>query len=166
MKATDYAPRAGGMDAHLQGTDLVGVEVGCDAGAHAEALLRYCSIKQLVLIDLWDKDFFRGYCMGRIQSQGWKQHVEFVQKSSRQAASDYPNGMFDFVYIDITHDSEAVASSLDDWWPKLKPAGMLGYRNYSIPSIKPVLDEFALRNDIRTIEEKFHNELILFKDSQ
>lgn len=165
MKITDYAPRSAAMDAHLSGQELRGIEVGCDVGAHADALLRYCSVRHLVLVDLWEKEFYRGYCMGRIQSQGWKNRVDFLQMTSRAAAKHFGENAFDFVYIDIRHDYESVKESLEDWWPKLKVGGVMGYRNYS-PSNRELtraVDEFIERHGIRSKVEPYHGEIVLFK---
>jgi predicted O-methyltransferase YrrM len=165
MKISDYAPRAGGLDAHLSGVGLVGIEVGCDVGAHAEALLAYCSLKRLVVVDIWTNPYCQGYCAGRLQTKGYMKQVELVKADSHAASAQFRVEEFDFAYIDIEHDSETVAQSLEDWWPKLKPRGLLAYRNYSKGTIKPVLDAFVERHQLRFIVENYHNEIILFKDS-
>lgn len=166
MKITDYAPRAGALDAHLKGRNLIGVEVGCDVGAHAEALLRYCDVEHLTLIDLWEKEFYRGYCVGRLQSQGWKNNVEFIKSTSHAASSRFDLFHFDFIYIDITHDYAIVCESLQDWWPKLKLGGILGYRNYSASNhgLKQAIEEFIEQHQIEFQYEKYHNEMLLFKN--
>jgi predicted O-methyltransferase YrrM len=165
MKISDYAPRSGALDAHLSGVGLTGIEVGCDVGAHAEALLTYCSVKRLVVVDLWENPFCEGYCMGRLQSKGFKNFVEFVKADSHEASKRYRAEEFDFVYIDIMHDSETVSQSLEDWWPKVNPGGMLAYRNYTMGTIRPVIDAFAERHHLRTKVESYHNEMILYKDA-
>lgn len=166
MKITDYAPRAGALDTYLTGTQLIGIEVGCDVGAHAEAMLQYCDINKLYLVDLWTNDFYRGYCMGRILSKGWKNNVEFIQSTSHIASEKFKSETFDFIYIDIAHDEKTVWESLEDWWPKLKKGGILGYRNYS-PSNKgvtPTLNKFTQKYALRFNVEEYHSELIIFKD--
>ena len=165
MKSTDYAPRSAAMDAHLRGQDLRGIEVGCDVGAHAEALLRYCAVSHLVVVDLWEKDFYRGYCMGRLQSHGWKNRTEFLQMTSHSAVQHFGDDTFDFVYIDILHDYATVKESLEDWWPKLKVGGVMGYRNYS-PSNRELtraVDEFIAQRQVEAKVESYHGEIVLFK---
>lgn len=166
MKSSDYAPRAGALDSHLKGRNLIGVEVGCDVGAHAEALLRYCDVAQLTLIDLWEKEFYRGYCQGRLQSQGWKNNVDFIQATSHVASSRFDTLHFDFIYIDIEHDYDTVRESLEDWWPKLKFGGILGYRNYSASNhgVKQAIDEFVAQYQIESQYEKYHAEMLMFKN--
>jgi len=164
MKDTDYAPRAAFMDTFLTGQNLTGAEIGCDVGAHAEAILKYCDIKQLYLVDLWLKEYYRGYCEGRLHSAGFKNNVLLFQSSSEQA-SIFINAPFDFIYIDISHEYETVKTSLEDWWPKLIKNGLLGYRNYSEANmeLKRAVDEFVLKHNIKTQVSTYHNEIVLFK---
>lgn len=142
MKITDYSPRATPMDSFLTGKDLVGLEVGTDVGAHAEALLLYCDIQKLHLVDIWDKEYYKGYCEGRLR---WHRHkIEYVHLDSHGASllGDWP--ALDFIYIDIPHDYKTVMQSLEDWWPHLKDGGVMGYRNYGpgMPEVVKAVDDF------------------------
>jgi hypothetical protein len=165
MKITDYAPRSGALDAHLTGTDLTGIEVGADAGAHAEALLRYCSVRHLTVVDIWDHEFYRGYCMGRLQVQGWKNRTAFLQMTSHQAAQEIRADSLDFVYLDIGFSYDLISEALVDWWPKLRAGGMMGCRNYSpaTPENGRAINEFVELHGLKTAFERFHGEIVLFK---
>lgn len=162
MKQTDYAPRAAFMDTLLTGQHLVGAEVGCDVGAHAEALLRYCSVKKLYLIDLWTKEYYRGYCEGRLHALGFKNNIELIQADASEVKNISP---LDFVYIDISHDYATVKLSLTNWWEHLSTKGIMGYRNYSDtnPELKKAVDEFVMLKNICTEYSSYHNEIVLFK---
>lgn len=127
MKITDYCPRAAPFDTYLRGENLVGAEIGVDVGAHAEALLRYCPVGKLYLVDPWPKDYQFGFCQGRLSR--WRHRFEMVQAGSLAAAPRYLAGL-DFVYIDQIHEPDSVAADLLAWWPTVKPGGVLGYRNY------------------------------------
>jgi hypothetical protein len=165
MKITDYAPRSGALDAHLTRMDLTGIEVGCDVGAHAEALLRYCGVRHLTVVDLWDKEFYRGYCMGRLQSQGWKNKTAFLQMTSHQAAQGFGEDAFDFIYLDIGFSYELISEALVDWWPKLKAGGLMGCRNYapSTPENGRAINEFIELHGLKSEFERYHGEIVLFK---
>lgn len=143
MKITDYSPRATPMDSFLIGKDLVGIEIGTDVGAHAEALLLYCDIQRLFLVDIWDKEYYKGYCQGRLR---WYQNkIVYIHQDSHKASlCEYTP--FDFMYIDIPHDYATVKQSLEDWWPKLKEGGILGYRNYApaMPEVMQAVDDFFI----------------------
>lgn len=172
MKSTDYACRAAFMDSLLTGTDLVGIEVGADNGAHCISLLKYCSVKHLTIVDTWSNPEMKGYCKGRLESHGYKQNIKMIQGTSHEVSillhfmNQTSGFQVDFCYIDITHDYFTVKQSLEDWWPKLKSRGLLGYRNYadSNEELKRAVDEFILEKGITKTEiSKYHNEICLFK---
>lgn len=130
MKITDYCPRAAPFDSH--GIHGVGVEVGVDVGAHAQALLEYCAgISMLHLVDPWPNPYCRGYCEARLAVLGYRSRFTMMQDKSITAAAGFSPNSLDFVYIDQEHDAASVTADLQAWWPKLKPRGVLGYRNYT-----------------------------------
>lgn len=162
MKTTDYCPRAAPMDSFLTGKGLVGIEVGTDVGAHAEALLMYGDIQKIYLVDIWDKEYYQGYCQGRLR---WYRHkIEYIPLDSHTASllGDWP--MFDFIYIDIPHDYATVKQSLEDWWFKLKDGGVMGYRNYAAgnPELVKAVDEFLAEHE-HTSHEVIMAEMIIKK---
>jgi predicted O-methyltransferase YrrM len=165
MKITDYSPRAAPFDSYLKYTGMVGAEIGADVGSHAHAILRYCcNVQFLYLIDIWDKEFYKGYCQGRLHSAGYKDRVEMIQSNSRQAISRFKSDSLDFIYIDITHDYESVSRSLYDWWPVLKQHGVMGYRNYATinSGLVKAVDEFVKEYQLTTALEA--GEIIIFKE--
>lgn len=133
MKVTDYCPRAAPFDSYLKGRDLVGVEIGVDVGAHAEALLRHCPIAHLTLIDPWPNPWCRGVAEGRLWSLGFRTRYSTVIKTSAAAAAAkiFSDASLDFVYIDQEHDAATVSADLTAWWPAVKRGGVLGHRNYT-----------------------------------
>lgn len=159
MKITDFCPRAAPMDTYLKGTNLTGVEVGCDVGAHAEALLTYCSIEKLHLIDLFESKYCEGYCEGRLAR--WQHRIQLHKGTSHEIAWKLVACSFDFVYIDISREPEIVTQSLVDWWKLVKKGGVLGYRNYS--EVKEPVDTFVSANRIEFKIDDYHNEIILIK---
>jgi hypothetical protein len=144
MKITDYCPRAAPFDTYLRGRDLVGVEVGVDAGAHAEALLRHAPIAHLHLVDRWLKEYPLGFCEGRLSALGFRSRFTRIAKGSVQASDLFRPESLDFVYIDQEHDGAVVATDLRVWWPRVKRGGVLGYRNYSQTAtpLKDAVDAF------------------------
>lgn len=163
MKETDYAPRAAQFDALLKGQDLIVCEVGVSAGAHAHALLQYCPIKRLYLVDIWDEanGFTFGFCSGRLLSHGFGSRVEFITKESVKAAKGLPDNFFDAIYLDQKHLYTVVKEDLLNWWPKLKSGGILGHRNYGVDVIRLALDDFVAQNSLST--QVFSEEIILYK---
>lgn len=162
VKQTDYCPRAAPFDVHLTGRALVGAEVGVDAGAHAEALLRYCDVARLSLVDPWPNPYHFGYCQGRLHTL--RSRVAWIPKRSHHAAALFAAESLDFLYFDQEHTLEQVRGDLELWWPALKVGGLLGYRNYaaSAPAVVRAVDEFVAARAIRTARET--GEIVLFKD--
>ena len=151
MKVTDYGPRLAPFDNHLRYREnLVGVEVGVDAGAHAEAMIRYLDIRKLTLIDPWPNDYIRGLCEGRFFTE--RRRVELIRGESARVASRFGEAHFDFIYCDLPQDGPMAQQALADWWPRLKPGGLLGYRNYttSWPDMKAVIDGFVAKHGLTT----------------
>lgn len=165
MKITDFAPRASAFLTYLTGKNLTGIEVGTDVGAHAHAILQYCDIEKLFLVDIWDNDYYRGYCEGRLHSHGYKNKVELIKGVSHIAAAKFNKPQIDFIYIDIPHDYDTVKQSLQDWWIHLKSGGILGYRNYAVSNreLKKAVDEFILDFDLKHQVESYHGEIIIWK---
>lgn len=143
MKVTDYCPRAAPFDHYLTGDGLVGVEVGVDVGAHAHALLAYCPIRMLHLIDPWPNPYSRGYCNGRLLP--FLPRFSMYREGSIEGSVRFDAEGLDFIYIDQEHDGPVVTADLNTWWPKLKPGGLLGYRNYSTTKspLTEAIDEFV-----------------------
>lgn len=163
MKSTDYAPRAAPFDTYLTPAHAVGVEVGVDVGAHAEALLRYTTIQTLYLVDPWPRELYRGWCEGRLRALGFAMRIEFMHMTSRGALDRFPNAeCLDFVYLD-QYQSEAVGD-LGRWWPKVRPGGIVGVRNYaeSQPELKAGVNAFIEAHRVRAKVET--GEIVLWKD--
>ncbi len=156
MKQTDFTPRAAFLDTHLQ-PDSIGVEVGCDVGAHAQVLLEYCHVAHLSCIDIFEKPWYEGYCHGRLNR--WRNRVKIIKSTSHDASFLFKDNSLDFVYIDIAHDETTVRESLEDWWRKLKIGGVMGYRNYS--TCRGAIDAWLGSKVFEVC--KYHNEIIVWK---
>lgn len=166
MKQTDYAPRAAALDLHIK-PDSIGVEIGVDVGAHAEAILTYCNVKKLYLVDVWEREYYRGYCEGRLFSKGFGNKIEMLQMSSEKAVSQFEDESLDFIFLDQRHEYNVVKNDLVIWWPKLKTnSGVLSLRNYaeSNAGLKRAADKFIKEYWITDFKhDKYHSEIIIFK---
>lgn len=160
MKATDFSMRTGFLECYLKGTNLVGVEIGSDVGAHAESILTHCSIEKLTLVDPWVNPLMEGICIGRLFR--WRNRVCMEKMTSEQAVKLFGVRVLDFVYIDQLHDYDSVKFDLTNWWGKLKEGGILALRNYNgNPGLKKAADEFIFgkRHEI----DNYLNEILIFK---
>lgn len=135
MKETDYCPRAATFDKYLTGSGLTGIEIGVDVGAHAEAIFLYADIEHLTLVDIWDKEFYRGYCIGRLR--WYMNRVKMVKIDARKYVS---NERVDFAYFDIGDDAEFVSLLLNRWWPLVN--NVIGVRGAGYPGVIKACKEF------------------------
>jgi predicted O-methyltransferase YrrM len=71
--------------------------------------------------------------------------VDLFKGDSLEAARHFNHETLDFVYMDQRHDYEVVKKDLVDWWPKIKPGGRLGIRNYAVVNggLMRAVDEFV-----------------------
>lgn len=167
MKVTDYMPRPGLLEVYLTGRDLVGAEIGVDVGAHAESLLTNCDVQKLYLVDQWDRDYNYGYCVGRLESKGFKHRIEFLKGTSTTRQVLVEDDSLDFIYFDAAHDYETVKQDLELWFPKLrKQESIIGVRGISFEGVKRVVDELLEMARYKCQISEYHNEIIIWIDQK
>lgn len=72
------------------------------------------------------------------------------QKFSYDAVNEFDNHYFDFIYIDATHIYESVKADLEDYFPKMKPTGLMcghDYIDHSSFTVIKAVDEFIQEYD-------------------
>ena len=81
----------------------------------------------------------------------YSSRVHFVREMSFNAVSQFQDCSLDFVYVDAVHDYEGALRDIMDWWPKLKPGGILAGHDYldqinpaGIFGVKSAADRFAM----------------------
>jgi len=57
--------------------------------------------------------------------------ISVYRDFSENAAKNFSNNYFDWIYIDGDHRYEAVKIDLESWWPKLKPGGWITGDDYT-----------------------------------
>ena len=116
----------------------VGVEVGTFEGYNALGIMRYTPTSKLYCVDPYKAyNCSVGEYMGRFDQNDWDEicnrsqaklkgfNVEFIRKTSQEAAQILPNDL-DWVYIDGNHSVEACYQDLCSWCSKVKPGGKFG----------------------------------------
>jgi hypothetical protein len=128
------------------------VEVGSYLGNNAESLLRDLPVKNLYLVDN-NTDGAFNQCKLRFANS---EKVKIVEKSSLEAAKDFPDESFDFVYIDADHSYKAVKEDIQAWLPKVKADGILAGHDYAVP---PERDRETF-NVIDAVNDSFSKEVL------
>lgn len=122
-------------------------EVGVCRGEHLRALLVEC-VTQAVAVDIWRETGVRSendncYSQAELDAQCVSvalidKRIEVDRCASVDASGHYPDGHFDFVYIDADHTEQAVARDISAWWPKVRAGGVLAGHDYvnAVPTCK------------------------------
>jgi hypothetical protein len=78
-----------------------------------------------------------------LRRQGMLDYVNLIQAGSPAAAGLYPDESLDFVWIDGSHERDAVAADCRAWWPKIKPGGTMGGHDYDWPEVRQAVSEIT-----------------------
>ncbi len=86
------------------------------------------------------------------------QRSKILRQASPQAAEQFADGPFDFVFIDAQHQYEGAKQDFEAWWPKVRSGGILAGHDYLdgiIPEgncgVKSAVDEFARRTFVPVV---------------
>jgi hypothetical protein len=149
-----------------------GVEVGVKAGVFSERLLDGWKGRHLISVDSWaaaDRDEryvnldnvtqevhdgFHAEAVRRLRRFGERSTV--WRLSGHEAARRIPHHTLDFVYLDARHDYHSVRDDLADWFPKIRPGGILAGHDYIDGTfvngefgVRSAVDEFFAARSLR-----------------
>jgi hypothetical protein len=157
----------------------VGAEIGVFQGNFSARILQLVQPKQLHLIDPWRYEtsavYNNAYYGGEIgQNQA---HLDSIHNSvlkrfdreiqagtvcvhrsdSASASREFPDGFFDWVYIDGNHQYEFVMDDLEKYYSKVKGGGVIAGDDYGEhgwwhDGVKKAVDEFITRGTVEVIE--------------
>lgn len=120
------------------------IEIGVQDGRFSEIFLHENRLLEeetwiLVLVDPAPTDFFFSRFGRNGESGSWERkgylenvHITFEEKLSTDASilAKYPDGYFDFVYLDALHTHDAVKEEISTWWNKVRHGGVLAGHDY------------------------------------
>ena len=73
--------------------------------------------------------------------------VRVLRAFNHEAAWQFPERYFDFIYIDANHSYHAVRDDLTLWYPKLRPGGLFAGHDY-LDGSRPPWGEFGVRSAV------------------
>ena len=99
-------------------------------------------VNKLYSIDRWTEPHhdIQEYqrAMNRLEAFGVRSRV--MRASFAEALGLFVDGCLDFVYVDgYAHTGQEDGQTLRDWWPKVKPGGVLAGHDYH-PRFQPTMD--------------------------
>ena len=148
-----------------------GVEVGVKTGWFSEVLLERWKGRHLISVDPWLADEPDAYI--DVANVEQPEHERFYDETCRRlerfgarssiwrmtsadAAPRIPHHSLDFVYLDARHDYESVRDDLAQWFPKVRPGGILAGHDYIDGTfvngdfgVRSAVDEFFAARSLR-----------------
>lgn len=140
----------------------LGAELGVKNGQFTEHMLRSFKSLRMVAVDLWaplpplEKVGYEDYWTWDFEAiraefkertEPYADRLTVLRMDTADAAAEFEDRMFDFVFVDAEHTYDGVRDDIRAWWPKVKPGGALcghDYRN-KFPGVKAAVDELRRR---------------------
>lgn len=136
---------------------LVGAEIGVNKGDNAISILQTLPMKTLYLIDPYiayieyevKKEYSQSYNVAKERLSNFPQ-TKFIIKTSDEACKDIHEPL-DFVYIDGNHNYEYVKRDIENYYPLVKPTGIIGGHDYTrdFSGVGKASREFGFANNLR-----------------
>lgn len=171
MKKTDYMPRPAMFDYFVatntpQGARS-GMELGVDAGAHAESMALSSNYHWLDLVDPWPDRYYEGICKGRLDARGLYGLYALHRTEAQKFLKNHQADSVGAIYCDLPQDGKTASEVVPLAWAALEVNGIFGYRNYcdSWPDMKAVLDAHVAATGAVVLSTEA-NELVLLKVRQ
>ena len=135
-----------------------GAELGVAGGRFTAHLLGQFPELHMLAVDLWaprprldrvgfesyeEWDFTRLRREFRERTAPYADRVTVIEKDTRAAALDVPDGSLDFVFIDAEHTYEAVLADVIAWRPKIIAGGLVCGHDFSarFPGVMRAVNE-------------------------
>lgn len=158
-------------------------EIGVYKGAFSARILSVARPQVLHLIDPWKFEGSKAYKLAwyggfkggdqrrmdavydgvvrRFRREIAAQQVQVHRSPSEDAAAAFPDGYFDWVYIDGNHLYEFVKRDLELFEPKVRPGGWLAGDDYGVKGwwdygVTRAVDEFVAAAKLDTVILKNH----------
>lgn len=127
-----------------------GAELGVKAGENLDFCLKRCPDLKMVGVDDWrvrpgyqDWDHEHYKVMAQRVADLYGDRCTLVIGETLLAAKHFDDGVFDFVFIDADHSTDAVIADIEAWRSKVRPGGWLCGDDASKESVKIALDKAA-----------------------
>ena len=101
-------------------------EVGTDVGAFARRILQLSDPTELHIIDISLRNFRKEWFSTALEAGV----VHLHEQDSVAGLSEFPDGYFDWIYIDGNHSYEGVKRDIQAAKNKIKSSGMLAFNDY------------------------------------
>lgn len=114
--------------------EAVVAEIGVDEGKFSRMINRICRPSKFHLVDIWGTDRFHDGKYEGVKSyfkdEIARGDVVITKKLSTEAANDFEDAYFDWIYIDTDHMYETTRDELCLFAPKMKSGGIIAGHDY------------------------------------
>jgi hypothetical protein len=109
----------------------IGIELGVAAGSFSARMVQTGRFARFWGVDAYaDGHNHREYKKALLATGLWS-HYRLLRLTFDQAVDLFPEAHFDFIYFDgYAHTGEEGGRTFRDWYPKLKPGGMMAGDDY------------------------------------
>lgn len=131
---------------NLEGSNLVGIELGVASGGFSSAMVKSGKFKRFFGVDLYSDHHDMAEYKKALQTVGLDANYALLRMSFDDALELFPDEYFDFIYIDgYAHTGEQGGKTFFDWLPKLKKGGLLAGDDYADnwPLVKEAVHYFV-----------------------
>jgi hypothetical protein len=105
-------------------------ELGVLRGRHFDNLMRM-KPEVAVGIDMWHGVRRTAYLAELREKYKDNPSVQLIKKRCEKAVRQFPDGHFDFVYVDASHSYAAVERDIRQWLPKIHSGGIIAGHDYT-----------------------------------
>jgi hypothetical protein len=147
---------------------LVTAEVGVYRGLFSSVIVAYCRPSKHYMVDCWeggedtatnvynlDKKTLNGLRNTVRKLRTWIKRgvARPVIGKTPEVAALFDDNELDFVYIDASHDYDAVASDLRAWAPKVRPGGVIAGHDYGFIGTKDNKTDWGVKRAVHEFAE-------------
>jgi hypothetical protein len=134
-------------------------EIGVAQGDFSAQILGVCQPKELHLIDLWGSKRYHGglgkHVIERFSANIEQGQVRIHQGYSTEVLEGFPDGYFDWIYIDTDHSYALTAAELALGMRKVKRGGIMAGHDFTTANweggvrygVVEAVHEFCVAND-------------------
>ncbi|MEM8653904.1 MAG: class I SAM-dependent methyltransferase [Pseudomonadota bacterium] len=128
-------PNRAALLAQMPSSGIV-AELGADEGDFSAAILEMTTPKRLHIVDVWGTKRYgdpkADAVSNRFRSEIDSGRVQITRKLSTEAASDFADDYFDWIYIDTDHSYKTTLSELHAYAGKVKKDGFIAGHDYTM----------------------------------
>lgn len=116
---------------YLVGKENIGIELGVATGKLSRKFLDTGKFRILFGVDVYNDTHDSIEYRKALSFIGLESNHKLIRLSFDEAIELFPDGYFDFIYVDgFAHTGEEGGKLLSDWYPKLKVGGVMSGDDY------------------------------------